>query len=208
MSTPKHHNTPNQGLPWGKLAVWNSLFFGLYFFRSVSLDIWLASRKTDVEFSELKFGETTLTSIRKILQRVPLGPDSTLYDLGCGRGRAAFLFHFLTGAKVVAVDLVGPFIMTGRRLAQWTGCEKQVLFCYENFLSTDFSDANVVYACALCFSEETRKNLADRFEGCRPGTHIVTVGWNPKAEGLEPLEEFRTAFSWGSAKVYIKRVRG
>ena len=57
-------------IPWGKLTWWNTLFTGLYFFRSVSLDIWLASRKAEVEFGELKFGETNLRTVRKILGRL------------------------------------------------------------------------------------------------------------------------------------------
>lgn len=193
-------------IPWGKLTWWNTLFTGLYFFRSVSLDIWLASRKAEVEFGELKFGETNLRTVRKILGRVPINADSTVYELGCGRGRAAFLFHFLTGARVIAIDLVGPFIVTGRRLARWMGCDQQVLFCYENFLQTDFGDADVLYACALCLTEPTREKLADKFAGCKPGTHLVTVGWNPQRPYLKDLDEFRSSFSWGTAGIYIKQI--
>lgn len=208
MSSLVEHRTelPQPRVPWGKLLWWNTLFAGLYLFRSVSLDIWLASRNVEAEFSELKFGETNLSTIRKILQTVPMSPDSTVYDLGCGRGRAAFLFHFLSGAKIVAVDLVGPFIVTARRLAKWMGCSEQVLFCYENFLQNELQDADVVYACALCFSDSTREALLTKFAQCKPGCYIVTVGWNPSPEFLQPLKEFRSGFSWGSAKVYIKRV--
>ena len=195
-------------IPWARLTWWNFLFGSLYFFRSVSLDIWLASRKTDVEFGELKFGETNLKAVKRILAEIPMTEDSTVYELGCGRGRAAFLFHFLTGAKIIAVDLVGPFIITGRRLARWMGCEQQILFCYENFLTTDLSDADTVYACALCLTDETRKKLARRFEMCREGTHIVTVGWDLRRDWLRPVKQFSTRFSWGTAKIYINRVDG
>ena len=194
-------------IPWGRLTLWNTLFGALYFFRSVSLDIWLASKKTDVEFGELKFGETNLKAVREILKRVPLDSNKTVFELGCGRGRAAFLIHFLTGAKVVAVDVVGPFIVTGRRLARWMGCQGQILFCYENFLHTDLSEADVVYACALCLGEQTREALARKISQCAPGTHLVTVGWDPKREWLEPVDKFRCGFSWGIATIYINRLK-
>lgn len=193
-------------IPWGRLAWWNALFTGLYLFRIPTIDIWLASRKTDVEFGELKFGETNLKTVRKILERVPIDSNSTVFDLGCGRGRAVFLFHLLTQAKVIGIDLVGPFIVTGRRLARWMGCSEHVLFYYENFLQTDLSDADVVYACALCLTGPTRESLAQRIEGCRPGTHLVTVGWDPKRPWLEHLDSFKSQFSWGQATVYIKQV--
>lgn len=195
-------------MPWARLTWWNTLFTALYFFRSVSLDVWLASRKTEIEFGELKFGETTLSAIRQILARVPIKEDSTVYDLGCGRGRAAFLIHFLTGARVVGLDLVGPFIVTGRRLARWMGCDQHVIFGYENFLQSHLRDADVIYACALCLNQDTREMLAAKLSHCEPGTYIVTVGWNPKRKWLEDLDSFTASFSWGRATVYVKRVSG
>jgi SAM-dependent methyltransferase len=195
-------------IPWAKLAWWNTLFGALYFFRSVSFDIWIASRKTDVAFGELKFGETNLKAVTEILKRVPMNSESTVYELGCGRGRAAFLFHFLTQAKVVAIDVVGPFIVTGRRLAKWMGCEQHVLFCYENFLTTDLGDADIVYACALCLSQETRDALAEKLYDLKEGAYLVTVGWNPEKDWLEPLDNFSARFSWGTAGLYITRKLG
>lgn len=193
-------------IPWARLTTWNALFGALYFFRSVSLDIWRASKKTDVAFGELKFGETNLKAVKKILQRVPMTSESTVYELGCGRGRAAFLFHFLTGAKVIALDVVGPFIVTGRRLARWMKCEQHVLFCYENFLNTDLREADILYACALCLSQETRESLAERIRACRQDTYLISVGWNPKRPWLRALDQFESHFSWGTATLYISQV--
>lgn len=193
-------------IPWAKLTWWNTLFTSLYFLRSVSFDIWLASRKTEVKFGELKFGETNLKAVREILRRVPIQADSVMYELGCGRGRAAFLFHFLTGAKVIAIDVVGPFIVTGRRLARWMGCEQHVLFCFENFLHTELQDADVIYACALCLSKETRDQLAQNISQCREGTYLISVGWNPQRDWLRAIDDFSASFSWGKASIYLKQV--
>ena len=193
-------------IPWAKLTYWNILFESLYFFRSVSLDVWIASKKTDVEFGELKFGETNLRSIKEILKRVPINSDTTVFELGCGRGRAAFLLHFLTGAKIVALDLVGPFIVTGRRLARWIGVDQHVLFGYENFLHSDLSEADVLYACALCLGQNTREKLLERIAQCSEGTYLISVGWDPQESWLQALDEFQSKFSWGTATLYIKRV--
>ena len=183
------------------------MFSALYLFRSVSLDIWLASRNAEVEFGELKFGETTLKTVREILKRVPLKADDTVFELGCGRGRAAFLLHFLTGASVVGVDLVSSFISTGRRLARWMNCEGHVQFVYENFLQTDLRSADAVYVCALCLNKEPRAQLAEKVRQCEPGTTLITVGWDPRRDWLEPVDWFSAGFSWGSANVYLYRIR-
>ena len=193
-------------IPWAKLTYWNILFESRYFFRSVSLDVWIASKKTDVEFGELKFGETNLRTIREILKRVPINSDTTVFELGCGRGRAAFMLHFLTGAKIVALDLVGPFIVTGRRLARWMGVEQHILFGYENFLHSDLREADVLYACALCLGQQTREQLVERIAQCSEGTYLISVGWNPQESWLQAIDEFSSKCSWGTATLYIKRV--
>lgn len=197
---------PNKPTPWAKLIRWNLLFHANYMLRLVSFDIWWCSRGCGAPFEELKFGETSLSTVRKILERTPLPEDATIYDLGCGRGRAAFLFHFLTGAKVIAMDLIGSFLLTGRRIARWMGLESKVLFCYQDIRQATLHDADMVFVCASCMGEETRGFLIQRIVACRPGTYLATVGWKPNHPKLTLLDEFQAAYSWGKAGTYISQV--
>jgi SAM-dependent methyltransferase len=195
-------------VPWRRLLTWEALFQAAYLLRFVSLEIWRASKVSTAVFEEMKFGETNLATTRRILQHLPpLGPGSLIYDLGCGRGRAAFLFHFLSGARVIAVDVVPTFIHTGRKLARWTGCDESILFYTEDFRQSDLEDAEVIYACALCFGAETRRQLLAKIVDNAPGCHLVSVGWRPEHPRLEPLARFQTRFSWGSCAVNIARLR-
>jgi len=73
--------------------------------------------------------------------------------------------------------------------------------------NSDIEKADIVYACALCLSQETREALASRLQGCRDGTYLVSVGWNPNKPWLHSLESFSTSFSWGEAPVYLKQIR-
>lgn len=173
----------------------------------VSLDIWRARRVTTAVFSELKFGETSLSTVREILGHVPpLDSNSLIYDLGCGRGRAAFMFHFLTGATVLALDAVPAFIDTGRKLARLNGCDEGLLFYCEDFRYSDFDEADLFYACALCFGPETRQALLAKILEGKPGSHLVTVGWKPEHPRLAPIAHFSAVFSWGPAWVTISRL--
>ena len=173
----------------------------------VSLDIWRARKVTTAVFTELKFGETSLSTVRTILGHLPpLDKSSLIYDLGCGRGRAAFLFHFLTGATVLALDAVPSFINTGRRLAQLNGCDASVLFYCQDFRYIDFEEADLFYACALCFGPETRQTLLARMLDGKPGSHLITVGWKPEHPRLAPVAHFSAAFSWGPAWVTVNRL--
>ena len=194
-------------VPWRKVLKWDFLFQATYLFRLVSLEIWRASKATEAVFEEMKFGETPLSTVRRILEYLPaLERDSLIYDLGCGRGRAAFLFHFLSGAKVLALDVVPSFINTGRTLARLSGCDESVLFYYEDFRLADLEDADVIYACALCFGPETRQRLLAKVVENRPGSHLVTVGWRPEHPLLLPVAHFSASFSWGPSQVTILRL--
>ena len=194
-------------VPWRRILKWEATFQVAYLFRMVSLDIWQARNVSTAVFSELKFGETSLSTVRKILGYLPpLGHGSLIYDLGCGRGRAAFLFHFLTGATVLAIDAVPRFVSTGRRLAKLNGCDQGVLFYWEDFRESDFEEADLFYACALCFGPETRQTLLAKMLEGKPGSHLVTVGWKPEHPRLTPVAHFSAGFSWGPAWVTINRL--
>ena len=195
------------GLPWRRIAPWEMLFQSQYFFRFVSLDILLSARNTGVEFGELKFGETDLSTLKMILAQTDIGPENLIIDLGCGRGRAAFLFHFLSGARVKAVDLIDSFIKIGNRLARWTRCPDQVQFKLQSFLETDISQADLLYACASCITQETRDRLAERIRDCKAGCVLASVGWKPDYPWLELMGKFEGQFSWGQAPVYLSYVR-
>lgn len=189
---------------WRKILKWETLFLSVYFFRFVSLEIWRASKQTDAVFEEMKFGETPRATVRRILDHLPpLGSESLVYDLGCGRGRAAFLIHFLSGARVLALDVVPTFVETGRSLARWCGCQESVLFYLEDFRQCELEDADLIYACALCFGPETRETLLAKILENKPGSHLVTVGWRPQHPRLQEVAHFSAAFSWGPCWVSI-----
>ncbi len=194
-------------IPWKKVFHLNLLFSYHYLLRSVSWEIWRASRSTTAYFDELKFGETPVRTVQRILRELPsVGRESVVADLGCGRGRAAFYFHLLSDAKVVGYDVVSSYIGTARVMAQKTDCSEAVLFYAEDFRSLRLEEFDVIYVCALCFGAETRQILLERFLEATSGVHIVTAGWQPQHDRLESVAHFRAAFSWGHTSVSIARL--
>lgn len=170
------------------------------------LEIWWTAKRVDVDFAEMKFGETSLGTVKKILGFLPdIGPSSLIYDLGCGRGCAAFFFHFLSLARVNAIDIVPGYVATGRKLARWSDCAEEVRFFHEDFRSLSFDDADLIYACALCFSTATRQILLDTILKTKPGSYLASVGWRPKCQGLVELAHFKAGFSWGQSWVTLSR---
>lgn len=206
--TPSERGSASFSIPWRKIFRLGLLHNLHYLLRSVSWEIWRASRKLDVEFDELKFGETPVRTVKKVLEQIPgVTESSVIADLGCGRGRAAFYFHFLSGAKVVAYDIVASYIATARVLARKMDCQNEVLFYAEDLKELELAEFDVIYACALCFGEPTRQLLLEKLLRSTPGVHIVTVGWQPKHERLEPVVTFPATFSWGRAGVSVVKLR-
>lgn len=194
-------------VPWRKVLLWEALFQLHYGLRSVSLEIWRASQLGLAEFEEMKFGETPLRTVRQILTHLPpLGPQSLIGDLGCGRGRAAFLFHFLTGSRVLAIDAVPSFIATGQRLSRLLDCEEALTFVCDDIRQYPLHQANVLFACALCFGASTRRALLNNLVEGPSGQYLVSVGWRPQHSRLKETAHFRAPFSWGSAWVTVSRL--
>lgn len=194
-------------VPWRRVLSWEVAFFLAYLPRFIPLEIWRASKNTEAEFSELKFGETPLKTIRRILSALPpISTQDIIYDLGCGRGRAAFLFHFLTGAKVRGVDVIPSFLDTAQKLANYCRCRNKLDFLYQDFRTLSLTDANLVYACALCFGADTRQALLLAFLEATPHAHLVSVGWRPHHARLQEVAHFSASFSWGSSSITINRL--
>ncbi len=201
---PDFKQSASFSIPWKRVWRWELRLVAHYLLRSVSWEIWRSSRARNLRFDELKFGETPVQTVQKILRAIPpIGQDHVIADLGCGRGRAAFMFHFLSEAKVVGYDVVTPFIATARALAQKSDCAEQVLFYTEDFRNLKLAEFDLIYACALCFGQETREILLRKILQATPGAHIVTVGWRPEHERLQPVDHFRSRFSWGHTGVNI-----
>ncbi len=205
-SAPLPRSEPK--VPWSRLLLWEALFQANYLLRSVSLEIWLSGRKAPVPFEELKFGETRLGVQREILARRPIPPEGRILDLGCGRGRAVFLFHFLSRAEVVGVDLIEPFLITGRKLADKLQIDHAVSFEWGDMREFPLDGYSLIYACAACLGRESRQIMAERLASqADPETVLATIGWRPNHPGLTVEDQFSAAFSWGRAEVYLSKVR-
>lgn len=211
MSVPeKRPNSPSSAsfsIPYRRVIQLDLLLGAHYLLRSVSWEIWRASRSLSTSFVELKFGETPVRTVGKILAALPpFDSEDTIADLGCGRGRAAFYFHLLSGAKAVGYDVVGSYIQTARTVARQMGCADGVRFYDKDLRDVDLRDYSLIYACALCFGEETRQTLLKALLQATPGAWIVTVGWRPQHERLEQKAQFCAPFSWGKAGINVAQL--
>ncbi len=63
-----------------------------------------------------------------LCDRLGVGPDSEVLDIGCGIGGTARHLATTTGCRVIGVDLVPGYIEVARELTDWTGLADRISY--------------------------------------------------------------------------------
>jgi SAM-dependent methyltransferase len=115
---------------------------------------------------------TTMNTVRKMLTMAEVGPDDTVYDLGCGDGRTIITAARKYGARAVGVE-IDPFRYAWCQvLITLLGLRNRVQVIYGDFFSQDLSGADVV-TCYLL--QKTNNKLEKKFRSeLASGTRVVS----------------------------------
>lgn len=153
------------------------------------------------------YGETPLTTLDQISQEIKISPKDVVYELGSGRGRNCFWLHNFIGCRVIGVEYIPDFVERAEQIRkEWhlNGVE----FRNEDMLTTDLSDATVIYLYGTCYDEPFIQKLIQRLKKLPSGTKIVTVSYpltDYTSEKLfKVLKLFPAQFTWGTADVYYQ----
>lgn len=152
------------------------------------------------------YGETPLPTLDKIVKIADLSSHDTIYELGCGRGRAAFWLALILKAKVVAIDYVPDYIAIAKKISDRLHLNNPTFLC-KDFLNIDLSSATALYLNGTCLSEEQILKLVAKLKSLKQGTKLITTSFSMRDYGgLEwKLEkELELPFSWGTAAVYFQ----
>ncbi len=154
------------------------------------------------------YGETPLTSMGIIAQECQISAKDTVYELGCGRGRACFCLNIHLGCRVVGIEYVPEFVERANAVKAKFGIEdKDLQFRQEDFLTMDFTGATVIYLYGTCLDKVSIKKLIERFKTLPAGVKIITVSYPLTDYTLEPIFEvmkrFPVPYPWGTADVYL-----
>ncbi len=121
--------------------------------------------------------------IRAALRLANLQPGETVYDLGAGDGRVLVMAAREFGARAVGIEIspVHWFLAFIRVFLSGTG--RQVQVRWGNFLNSDLSKADVIFAYVTSgYVARLRPFLEAR---AKPGARVVTIsadldGWQPE----------------------------
>jgi hypothetical protein len=127
---------------------------------------------------------TRQARIRRALQLANLQPDETLYDLGAGDGRVLRMAAGEFGAQAIGVE-IGPMQCLISWILAWlSGKKEKIQTRLDNFYTTDFQDADVIFI--YLTSKQTTRLGPLLKAGLRPGARVVSIAaelpdWHPSA---------------------------
>ncbi len=191
------------------------------------------SSAVPVDDHSLAYSEVEFRSFRALLRQAGAVDGQVFYDLGCGAGKAvaAAALSGVRFVKCVGIEVLPTLALCASEVAkclretagggQTTAQEKYkdhklgppasplslplLEIRGDNFLDSDWSDADLVFAASLCFSDRLLQALADRGAKLRPGAVLLTLKLPERYEPLYTLGKTvrSVKMSWGRANVYV-----
>lgn len=153
------------------------------------------------------YGETPLKTLELILSKVKITKEDHFFDLGSGRGRAAFFINAFTDAKVTAIEYIPEFVDRAKRIQQKLNIQK-LSFINEDLMDSDLSSGTIFYLYGSSYPDDFLKKLAEKLAHLKAGIRVISVSF-PITEYLkdknlfEVINCFPTEFPWGESTVYV-----
>jgi hypothetical protein len=128
---------------------------------------------------------TPPTLVDKMLDMAEVTARDFVIDLGSGDGRNV-IAAAKRGARALGVEYDAGLVQVSRRRAAEEGVAERASFVQGDMFEADISQATVL---ALFLLPDNLTQLKPKFERLRPGTRIVTngyqiVGWEPAEVGV------------------------
>ncbi|HEX5768837.1 MAG TPA: class I SAM-dependent methyltransferase [Burkholderiales bacterium] len=138
--------------------------------------------------------------VEKMLDMASVTPRDFVVDLGSGDGRNV-IAAAKRGARALGVEYDPNLVQVSRRNAAAEGVADRASFVQGDMFEADISKATVL---ALFLLPDNLERLKPKFERLRPGTRIVTngyqiAGWDAKEVGVAGGD----CAPWCTAYLYV-----
>ena len=158
--------------------------------------------KVNIDNEELTYGETPYFTSYSILEEAKTKEGMTVYDLGSGLGRFAYLANLVFKTSVYGVEIIPSFVGFTKKLTKSFNL-KNIIFIKEDLFKSKFYDADIVYIAGTCFKEKSKRLLIEKMESVKKGAKIITLSYFLDAPYLSVKKAKKMWFSWGWGMVYF-----
>jgi predicted RNA methylase len=156
----------------------------------------------------LLYGETLVKSVDVLLEKYIRPDDKVFYDLGSGKGNVV-IQAALSGKfkKTIGIELVqerhAMSVEALKRGQPFIPPETEVRFINGDFLSTDFSDGDIIYITATAFSKKLIKNLQMRLNNLKPGTRLIITDKQLDQKQFSLIDKVNLPMDYAESDFYI-----
>lgn len=148
--------------------------------------------------TEITYGETPIVTAIYLLWRAGCRRDSSVVDLGAGRGRVLLAARFLR-ASCMGIELLASHISEVQATLASIGAP----LVQGDAANAVMSDATHIFLAWTCFSERTREQLSTNLLALPEGTRVIALNWNITQPGFRIVAQGNVLCSWGITPYYI-----
>jgi len=145
-------------------------------------ELYIYGTKIPLRKGDVMYLPTADPSVHGMLELAKVGPDDTVYDLGCGDGRIVIAAARDFGARGVGIEIDPVLVREARENARKAGVADKVEIRQGNMFDVDLAPATVV---ALYLLERLNLRLRPKLQrelrpGARVVSHVFGMGdWKP-----------------------------
>ncbi|OGT58083.1 MAG: hypothetical protein A3F43_04225 [Gammaproteobacteria bacterium RIFCSPHIGHO2_12_FULL_42_10] len=209
-------NHPN----YKRLKKIEALFNQLYKRSYANFSSYSDRKNFNIKSNEFIYGEIDFLSFFSILKKTNPQPGEVFYDLGSGSGKAVFAAALCFElSESLGIELLPAlFKKSNRQLERvktlilhhdrdfsdtYLARIASIHFFNENILHHDYSNADILYIAATCFSEETWNKLIAQFACLKSGTRIIVTSKSIHNQQFVSIHSHAELMSWGLCTVNI-----
>ncbi|MDF1827065.1 MAG: hypothetical protein P1U39_02180 [Legionellaceae bacterium] len=170
---------------------------------------------------EFIYGEIDLLAFHKMIEKAEPKKNDIFYDLGSGAGKAVFsaalYFDFNRCVGIELMDVLykkslaslskAHAILKSSAFAGDIDEQKlsKISFVKHDFLTYDFSDADIIYLAATCLSEQTLGNLINKISMTKKGTRVMIATKTIEHDAFKLVYDHVELMGWGLCHFRIYR---
>lgn len=157
--------------------------------------------------NEFTYGEVEFLGLAAVLELCEPRAGQVFWDLGCGAGRALLAAALLyPRLKVNGVEYLPELCELCKRTVSHLETDlplARMTVLQGDILEVDWSNASIVYASSICFSDELMEGVAAKAASLRLGAKFLTLKPLPSSKYFVLRQSIRVRMTWGKAAVYI-----
>ncbi|NCT57322.1 MAG: hypothetical protein GW760_06420 [Legionella sp.] len=170
---------------------------------------------------EFIYGEIDLLAFHKMIEKAEPKEGAIFYDLGSGAGKAVFSaalyfdFNRCVGIELMDVLYKKSLVSLSKAHAILKSSAfvgdvyeqklSKISFVKHDFLTYDFSDADIIYLAATCLSEQTLGNLINKISMTKRGTRVMIATKKIDHDAFELVYDNVELMGWGLCHFRIYR---